>query len=87
MVLLKPDYIKYVLSRPDYFGRKMFFQKYFPLTGEGVVVAEGEPHRHQTKLLGKACSTTQMKYYIPVFNKHTVALAKVVIMFIFKNLN
>ena len=84
LVVLKPDYIKYVLSRPDYFGKKKFFRRYFPLIGESVVAAEGETHRHQKNLLGKAFSTTQMKYYIPVFNKHAVVLAKVVTMLILK---
>ena len=84
MVLLKPDYVKYVLSRPDHFVRKNIFERYFPLTGQGLIIAEGEPHRQQKKLLGQSFSTTQMKHYIPVFHKHAVVLAKVVIMFILK---
>ena len=84
VVLLKQEYVKYVLSRPDKFVRSDTLGKIFPLAGQGLLIAEGEPHRHQKKLLGKAFSTTQMKYYIPVFNKHAVVLEKVLIMFILK---
>ena len=77
VVLLRPEYIKYVLTRPDHFVRNEFFPKYFPLTGQGLLKADGEDHRHQKKLLGKAFSMTHMKYFIPVFNKHAVFLTKV----------
>ena len=63
--LLKPEFSKYVLTRPESFPRTQVFRKYFPFTGEGLLVAGGEHHRYQRRLLGKAFSMTQMKYYVP----------------------
>ena len=77
VVLLKPEFAKYVLTRPESFPRNQFFQKYFPLAGEGLLVAGGEHHRYQKRLLGKAFSMIQMKYYVPVFNRHANVLIEV----------
>jgi len=75
--IIKPEWVKYMLSKPDLFPRGEFFAKFFPLLGEGLLIAVADSHRFQKKLLSKAFSSTQLQTYVPVFDNHTKVLVDV----------
>ena len=77
VVVLRSEYIKTILSKPDEFKRSDFFKTFIPLTGNGLLTATGDEHRYQKKFFSKPFSATQMKYYIPVVNRHVKVLEKV----------
>ncbi|XP_057317679.1 cytochrome P450 3A16-like isoform X2 [Hydractinia symbiolongicarpus] len=76
IVVTNPSDMKYILSRPDSFKRNDFFPQFLPLVGDGLLVATGEHHRFQKRVILKALSQSSMKSYLPVFNKHTDVLVK-----------
>jgi len=45
--------------------------------GNGLLTAKGDDHRNQRKFFAKSFSMSQMKYYIPVFNKHAIKLVEI----------
>lgn len=77
VVVTNPGDMKYILSRPDSFKRNDFFPQFLPLVGDGLLVATGEHHRFQKRVILKALSQSSMKSYLPVFNKHTDVLVQV----------
>lgn len=84
VVVLKSEYIKTILSKPDEFERSDFFKTFIPLTGNGSLTAAGEDHWYQKKFFSKPFSATEMKYYVPVVNKHVKVLEKVHLQLICK---
>lgn len=76
VVVTNPGDMKYILSRPDSFKRNDFFPQFLPLVGDGLLVATGEHHRFQKRVILKALSQSSMKSYLPVFNKHTDVLVQ-----------
>ena len=76
-MVLKSEYIKTIVSKPDEFDRSDFLKTFIPLTGNGLFTAKGDEHRYQKKFFSKPFSATQMKYYVPVVNKHVKVLEKV----------
>ena len=83
-MVLKSEYIKTILSKPDEFERSDFFKTFIPLTGNGLLTATGDDHRYQKNFFSKLFSANQMKYYVPVINKHVKVLEKVYWQLIFK---
>ena len=77
VVVLKSEYIKTILSKPDEYERSDFFKTFIPLTGNGLLTATGDDHRYQKRFFSKPFSAAQMKYYVPVVNKHVKVLEKV----------
>ena len=51
--------------------------KYLPLLGKALLMSTGEDHRRQKKIFNKAFTLSQMKNFVPVFNKHARILAEV----------
>ena len=84
VMVLKSEYIKTILSKPDEFERSDFVKTFIPLTGNGLLTATGEDHRYQKKFFSKPFSATEMKYYVPVVNKHVKVLEKVHLQLICK---
>ena len=78
--MLKPDWIKYILSKPEEFPRLGLFAYFFPLLGDGLLSSNGDLHRFQKRLLAPAFSSTNLKKYVSVFDKHTGALCQVSIL-------
>ena len=76
-MILKSEYIKTILSKPDEFKRGDFLKNFFPLTRSGLLTATGDDHRYQKKFFSKPFSASQMKHYVPVVNKHVKVLEKV----------
>ena len=77
VVVLKLEYVKTILSNPDEFVRTDYFKTFVPLFGNGLLTATSEDHRYQKKFFSKPFSATQMKYYVPIINKHVKVLEKV----------
>jgi len=77
VVLLKSEYIKTVLSKPEQFKRSDFLRKYIPLSGNGLLTATADDHRNLRKFFAKSFSMSQMKYFVPVFNKHALKLVEI----------
>ena len=77
VVVLKLEYIKTILSTPDEFVRTDYFKTFVPLFGNGLLTATSDDHRYQKKFFSKPFSATQMKYYVPIINKHVKVLEKV----------
>lgn len=75
VVLLKPEYIKTVMTKTDIFTKADL--KYFPLLGEALLASTGEYHSRQKKIFNKAFTLSQMKNFVPVFNKHARILTGV----------
>ena len=76
-MVLKSEYIKTILSKPDEYERSDFFKTFIPLTGNGLLTSTGDDHRYQKRFFSKPFSAAQMKYYVPVVNKHVKVLEKV----------
>ena len=74
---MNSEYIKTILSKPDEFERDEFLKTFVPPTGNGLVTATGDDHRYQKKFFSKPFSASQLKHYVPVFNKHVKVLEKV----------
>ena len=77
VVLLRSEYMKEVLSKPDIFPKTNVLNLFFPLFGNGLATATGESHRFQRKFFTKPFSMVHMKYYVPLFNKHAGILTEV----------
>ena len=77
VVLLRSEYMKEVLSKPDIFPKTNVLNLFFPLFGNGLATATGESHRFQRKFFAKPFSMVHMKHYVPVFNKHAGILTEV----------
>jgi len=77
VVLLKPEDVKTVLSKPDIFPRSEFISTFVPLLGKGLLNSTGDDHRFQKKFFAKAFTMANMKNFIPVFNKHAGILTEV----------
>ena len=75
VLLLKPEYIKTVMTKTDIFTKHDF--KYLPLLGKALLTSTGEDHRRQKKIFSKAFSMSQMSHFVPVFSKHAKTLAEV----------
>ena len=75
VLLLKPEYIKTVMTKTDIFTKTDF--KYLPLLGKALLTSTGEDHRRQKKIFSKAFSMSQMSHFVPVFSKHAKILAEV----------
>lgn len=76
--LLKPEWIKYVLSQPESFPRYLdLFKGFFPLLGDGILASTGDDHSFQKKILSKAFAKGNILKYIPAFNKHVEVLVRV----------
>ena len=86
VVLLKSEYVKTVLTKSDVFTKTKFLKFFSPLLGNGLVTATGQQHRFQKKFFMKSFSMAQMKYYLPVFNKHAGILTEVIIFINFSSL-
>ena len=80
IVVLKLEYIKTILSNPDEFERTDYLKTFAPLFGNGLLTATSDDHRYQKKFFSKPFSATQMKYYVPVINKHVKVLEEVHLM-------
>ncbi|XP_066933362.1 probable cytochrome P450 4d20 [Clytia hemisphaerica] len=80
--VLKPEWAKYILSRPDEFPRGEFLPKFFPLLGKGLLTSDGDLHRFQKRVLAKAFTTPQLQKYVPVFDRHTKDFVKKLILII-----
>ena len=79
--VLKPEWAKHILSRPDEFPRGEFLPKFFPLLGKGLLTSGGDLHRFQKRVLSKAFTTPQLQKYVPVFDRHTKDFVKVSMQF------
>ena len=79
-VVLKLEYIKTILSNPDEFERTDYLKTFAPLFGNGLLTATSDDHRYQKKFFSRPFSATQMKYYVPVINKHVKVLEEVHLM-------
>jgi len=77
VVLLKSEDVKTVLSKPDIFPRSKFVSTFVPLLGKGLLNSTGDDHRFQKKFFAKAFTMTNMKNFIPVFNRHAGILTEV----------
>ena len=77
VVVLKLEYIKTILSNPDEFPRTDYMKTFAKLFGNGLLTATSDDHRYQKKFFSKPFSATQMKYYVPVMNKHVKVLEEV----------
>ena len=75
VVLLKPEYIKAVMTKTDIFTKSDI--KYLLLLGKAILTSTGEDHRRQKKIFNKAFTLSQMKNFVPVFNKYARILAEV----------
>ena len=80
VVVLKLEYIKTILSNPDEFERTDYLKTFAPLFGNGLLTATSDDHRYQKKFFSRPFSATQMKYYVPVINKHVKVLEEVHLM-------
>lgn len=75
--ILRQEWIKHILSRPEEFPRGEFLPKFFPLLGKGLLTSTGEMHRFQKRILSKAFSNQQLQSYVPIFDKHAEDFVKV----------
>lgn len=74
VVLLDPEFPKYVLSHPETFVRSDLLDKAVPLYKNGLLLARGEAHKWQRKILSRAFTPEKLRSYMVTSNKHAKIL-------------
>lgn len=59
------------MAETRYFPKNRFSEDFFPLLRNGVLLATGDAHRFQKKILIKAFSKPYLASYVQIFEKHS----------------
>ena len=66
----RPEHLKTMFSYPKLFTKPLYFKKFFPLTGDGLLTSTGKEHAFQKKLLAKLFTAGHVTRYTPIMNHH-----------------
>lgn len=77
IVLLDPDLPKHVLSSPNLFSRSDLLNKSAPFYANGLLMARGQHHEWQKKILSRAFTPQKLRDYSQIMDKHADILIKV----------
>lgn len=76
MITTDPEEIQIILNAPECLNRDKTYEFVKPLMGNGLVTLPAEKWKEHRRLINPTFSRQVLKSYIPIFNKETNTLTK-----------